>query len=212
MRPSSQVARLLASTGLVLAAAPNAQASGLLGERYASALMGRIETGSEHLQTYSDAFLGGEARANVPVAEHVDLAFRYGRETLDGSHQGTSLEETEQVFLGEVTYHFRPHSHRLNPFLRLRGGMVRTEVEENNVSHTRDDSAYAVAAGADLGIGEHAAITPEVAYRVVDGEGEVFAGAEANYWLGAGLFLLAKAEYRDEDGDFGYFGGFGYHF
>ena len=184
MRRSTGIA-LIAVTALT--AASGAHASGLLGERYVNALVGQVHTGDEHLQDYDDTYLATEAKLNVPVAEHVDLGFRYGRESLDGSHQGTELEETEALYLGEATYHFRPENHRYNPFLRAR-------------------------AGADLGIGEHAAIAPEVAYRWVDGDGQLLAGAEANYWLGERAFLLAKAEYRGEEGDFGYFAGGGYHF
>ena len=210
MRPTVSTAAI----GLVAAtlAAPSAQAAGLLGERYVSALVGQVHTGDDHLQDYDDTYFALEGKVNVPVAEHVDLGFRYGRESLDGSHHGTDLEETEQVYLGEATYHFRPEDHHYNPFVRVRAGMVSTEVDEDGDSHSEDDAAYAVAAGADLGIGEHAAVAPEVAYRVVDGDGEVIAGAEANYWLGERAFLLAKVDYRNDEGDFGYFAGAGYHF
>ena len=212
MSSSRKMAIALMASVATLAVAPQASASGLIAKRYVSAMVGQVETGDEHLEQYDDAFTAYEAKLNVPVTEHVDLGFRYGREVLEGSHGGHDLEESEDLYLGETTYHFRPHDHHYNPFLRVRAGLIQTTVEEGGTTHTEDEAAYSFAAGADLGMGEHAAVAPEVAYRMVDGEGEWIPSLEANYWLGESAFLMAKGEYRDETEDVGYFIGGGWHF
>ncbi|HKJ71347.1 MAG TPA: outer membrane beta-barrel protein [Gammaproteobacteria bacterium] len=212
MRFRSTAVHLAACAALGLAAAPGAHAEGLLGKRYASALIGQVITGDSDLRDYDQTYLALEGRVNVPVTEHVDAGLRYGRETLDGSHNGVDLKETEQTFLGEATYHMPGHSERVDPFLRARAGLVRTRTEEDSASDTSNDLALGVAVGADIEVGERAAVAPELAYRVVDDNGELLAGAEANYWLSERAFLLAKAEYRSDQGDVGYFAGGGFHF
>ena len=201
----------LAASALLLGGVQGAAAEGLLGKRYASVLVGQVQTNDEHLEQYDDAFFAVEAKVNAPVSEHVDLAFRYGRETLEGTSHGHRLEESEGVYLGSATYHFQPHNHHYNPYLRARAGLTRIEVEGHHNSE-EDEFTYAVAAGADLGVGEHAAVAPEVAYHVVGGEGQVIAAAEANYWFTHRVFGLAKAEYRSEHDDVGYFAGGGVRF
>ena len=206
----------LTAAGLVAAGVQSAAAEGLLGKRYANVMAGQLFTNDDHLEKYSDAFFAVEAKVNAPVSEHVDLAFRYGRETLEGDHGDESLDESEGVYLGSATYHFQPGNHHYNPYLRARAGLTRVKIEHTEPGHsdttTHDEFTYAVAAGADFGLGKHAAIAPELSYHVVDDEGQFIGAVEANYWFNERFFGVAKGEYRGEHGDIGYFAGAGVHF
>jgi opacity protein-like surface antigen len=201
-------------------ASSSVQACGLLGERYASALVGFTRPGNDWLDNVDDSILHLGAGLNWPVRDDLDVVVSLSHQRLDGtaySLMGGSdrLEATTTGVFAGVNLQLRP-GESVNPFLIGRMGLVRSEGEREGPAGTDSwddtDGALAAGAGVQFDAAKDVAVAPSFVYHRTGGADDISLGTEVSLCLAERIFGLGGLSVGFHEGDVSFFLGAGLKF
>ncbi|QBG49174.1 porin family protein [Verrucomicrobia bacterium S94] len=178
-----KITRIIPCAVLALAVAVQvADAETLLGKNYIGGSFGIIQFGNDFLDDVFGTGKGVQGSGNIVLHEHVDLNLTGGYLWADGDFLG--LDADVSVFSGGayLVYHFLP-GEKINPFLNVGAGAVRTEIEVAGFEEHETDASFDVGGGVEIEATEAVLFRGSVDYTTIDNDDDVTLSATLGYWF-----------------------------
>ncbi len=205
-----------------------ANAQGILGKSYLGFYAGSITPGDETLNEIDSSVLSYGFSGRYPITKNVDGTVSIGFQKLDGPavinyfdgynyyQIPIKLKGDSTILGGGCTFHFLPDQ-TVDPFIligfyQLSNKLTMTDASGYSETENESNMGFSGGAGAEFGINEYFAITPNFSFFTIDGESETAFEIAGIFWFENVVGLMVSTSYAFDAGDFGIQGGIGFKF